>query len=780
VSRDWMDDLDRVLETVDRPGSFCVSGSAPAVLPGLEVKGLGPIGLPLTASQAKELRGLCEQAPYGKGEETVVDTKVRRVWRLKPEQFTLKNPEWEKFLGDAVRKVQEELGLEKQKLTSHLYELLLYEKGSFFLPHRDGEKLDRMVGTLTVVLPSSFQGGELVVRHEGQERTIDFGGGDDPFHIHYAAFYADCEHEIRPLRGGYRLCLVYNLTLAKGKKSISAPRSSEPIERATKALRAWAEEGEPAKLAITLEHRYTQEGLSWDALKGVDRAQAHVLVEAARAAGCHAYLALLTLHESGSAEYTDGYGGGYGRGRWYDYDEEEEEGEEYEMGEIYETTLDAEHLRDPEGNRLAVAALPFEEEELFDPEALQEVEPEEEFEGYTGNAGMTLDRWYRHGAILLWPDRTHFDVLCDAGTGAAVEALKLLMRQWKKARKKEAEALKERCVAFASRIIARWPEQTYGYFYRESKRDDLLPVIAPLEDPGLVRAYLSGVLARDASADPGKALVRVCQKHGWGTFRGELEAVFNQTTEGTLGRNVGLLEHLCLAGAGKKEGWAELCGSLAQGLLTALERIDQAKPEHPYYYHRQTREAAVLAGLARALLAGEQKDLLARLVAHILGRPEQYPLIETHVAALTALGPWLKKHVKKPVPALSQWLAVCVEQLEGRTAEEPQAPADFRREAPVSCKCRECAELKRFMADPLEQTHRFPVREERRQHIRYEAERYHLDLDFRVEERGRPYTLVCTKNMASYREKLKTYRQDLEHLATLRAIQAALAKSKRG
>jgi hypothetical protein len=86
-----------------------------------------------------------------------------------------------------------------------------------------------MVGTLVVALPSAHEGGELVVRHEGQEEVIDFGGADSAFRIHYAAFYADCEHEVRPLREGYRLCLVYNLTLAKGKKTIQAPKASEHV-----------------------------------------------------------------------------------------------------------------------------------------------------------------------------------------------------------------------------------------------------------------------------------------------------------------------------------------------------------------------------------------------------------------------------------------------------------------------------------------------------------------------------------------------------------------------
>ena len=154
------DRLQAAIRQINRPGSFCVTGSDRAANPGLEVVGLGPIGLPLTASQAGELKAHCKQAPYGKGEKTLVDTSVRRVWQLDPNRFSLTNPEWPRFLRDTVKTVQSELGLEKQKLDAHLYNLLLYEPGSFFLPHRDGERLDRMVATLVVVLPSSFAGGE--------------------------------------------------------------------------------------------------------------------------------------------------------------------------------------------------------------------------------------------------------------------------------------------------------------------------------------------------------------------------------------------------------------------------------------------------------------------------------------------------------------------------------------------------------------------------------------------------------------------------------------------
>jgi len=66
-----LEQLDGALRQIDRPGTFCVNGSVPAVLPGLEVEGLGPVGLPLTSIAAKELIKHCHQAPYGKGEKTL-------------------------------------------------------------------------------------------------------------------------------------------------------------------------------------------------------------------------------------------------------------------------------------------------------------------------------------------------------------------------------------------------------------------------------------------------------------------------------------------------------------------------------------------------------------------------------------------------------------------------------------------------------------------------------------------------------------------------------------
>ncbi len=356
------------LGEVNRPGDVCTWGDRPLTMPGLDVAGLGNVGLPLAATQAGALIERCQQAPYGKGTETLVDTDVRRVWELDPQHFQLTNPKWDAVVASIVGDVQRELGLEGRKLAAHLYKLLVYEEGGFFLPHRDGEKLDRMVATLVIGLPSVHEGGELIVSHGDRQREIEFSGAASGYELSYAAFDADCRHEVRPVSSGYRLCLAYNIALAKsrGKSGISAP-SYEPASTAIgELLGDWRDDAELQKIAVTLDHGYSQGGLTLDNLKGIDRARAEVLFEAADRADCVVHLALVTLWESGAAEcgYDDDYS--YGRRRRYGWsdDEDERDDAEHVMGEIYEHSLSVDHWSDRHGNKVLLGAIELNEDEI--------------------------------------------------------------------------------------------------------------------------------------------------------------------------------------------------------------------------------------------------------------------------------------------------------------------------------------------------------------------------------------------------------------------------------
>src|SRR5436309_9041582 len=135
--------LATAIRQATRSAKFLVAGRLPVADPGLEVEGLGRVPVPLKRGIAKSLIATCRPAPYGKGTETLVDTRVRKTFELDPEKFRLADG-WNSAIAGATRTVADSLGLSADRLEARLYKLLVYEKGGFLLPQRDSEKRGRM------------------------------------------------------------------------------------------------------------------------------------------------------------------------------------------------------------------------------------------------------------------------------------------------------------------------------------------------------------------------------------------------------------------------------------------------------------------------------------------------------------------------------------------------------------------------------------------------------------------------------------------------------------
>ena len=218
------EELPKILARVDRPGDFYAVGRTELLAPRIEVKGVGPIALPLLAAQAKQLIKAATRAPYGRGAETIVDTNVRRTWQIEGSRVAIGGKHWAQTLDGIVRRAVEGLGV-TGPVTAPLYKLLIYDKGSFFVSHRDTEKVPGMFATLVLALPSQSEGGELVVRHKDREARLELKC-DEPSEIAFAAFYADCAHEVLPVTVGCRATLVFNL-VRRGKGAKPEPPAYE-------------------------------------------------------------------------------------------------------------------------------------------------------------------------------------------------------------------------------------------------------------------------------------------------------------------------------------------------------------------------------------------------------------------------------------------------------------------------------------------------------------------------------------------------------------------------
>jgi predicted 2-oxoglutarate/Fe(II)-dependent dioxygenase YbiX len=386
------------LRSVERPGDFCVGGIRQIFMPTIDVHGVGRIAFPILPIQAERLVAIAEAAPYGRGEETVVDREVRRTWQVDSAKVRIGGRHWDETLASLVTDIALELGV-SEPVAADFYKLLVYDTGSFFVDHRDTEKARGMFATLVLVLPSTHSGGELVIKHLGREVVLD-PRPEEPSEIGFAAFYADCVHEVRPLTKGCRLALIYNLRFIGKGRALKAPDYRAEHGRVVGLLRSWASAvDEPDKLIVPLEHAYTPAELSFSALKGADAGVASILVKAAAEADCDLHLALVSIEESGSAERTPYYG----RRRW-NRDEDEAEDEEFEVAEVFDRALILSEWRRPDGGEAAFDDFPFAEDELCPLDAFEDLLPDEQhFHEATGNEGASFERTYRRAGLVLWP-----------------------------------------------------------------------------------------------------------------------------------------------------------------------------------------------------------------------------------------------------------------------------------------------------------------------------------------------------------------------------------------
>src|SRR3954452_20859526 len=484
-------DLAVLLATVRRPGGFFAAGTAELMAPLLEVEGVGPVALQLLPIQVKELIAVAEPAPYGRGEETVIDPAVRRCRQIGPDRVRIRGRHWAQTLETILARVAEGLGVDAP-ITAEFYKLLLYDEGSFFIGHRDTEKTPGMFATLVVALPSSFAGGELVMRHKGREVRLDLRC-DDPAEAAFAAFYADCMHEVLPVTKGYRLTLVYNLVRGGRGRPPEPPDYAGEQARVAALLQAWCNakgrpsDASPEKRVYPLEHAYTPAELGFATLKGADAAVAGVLTTAAQQAHCDLHLALLTVEESGAAEYSESYGSRWGRAG--------AEEDEFEAGEVFDRGMTLSNWHRPDGSASTLGDIPVEAEEFSPPDACDDLAPDEEhFHEATGNEGASFERTYRRAALVLWPSERIFAVLSQAGLSVTLPYLDDLTRRWTDSTGDRQSPLWREAHDLAGHMITQWPTQNW-YPKASSAAARMLSLLIQLDDTALIERFLTEVTA---------------------------------------------------------------------------------------------------------------------------------------------------------------------------------------------------------------------------------------------------------------------------------------------
>lgn len=515
-----------------------------------------------------------------------------------------------------------------------------------------------------------------------------------------------------------------------------------------------AEDTTPEKLVYLLDHAYTPAELGFAALKGADAAVAGVLTAAARQADFDLYLALLTIEESGAAEYS----GDYGRYRRWNNDEEDA----FEAGEVFDHTITLSDWRRPDGETPALGNLPADEEEISPPDACEGLEPDEEhFREATGNEGASFERTYRRAALVLWPSERFFAVLSEAGLPATLPYLQDLTQRWADSPPDNQASLWRQAHDLASHMIARWPKQVWHYRKREdpSEVGQMLALLNQLDDADTIERLLADVVAAGCHAKSDNEIIIDALDHLPPSRRGKLiERVIAGTGAEALDACADLLAR---AAAAWQDGQVKLEGA-ATRLLKALPGDPARAAPRPAWQSGPEVNAGIVVDLLTGLSAIDER-LTEQATGYVLAWPKTYGLDAVLVPAARRL---LSPGAETP-PALEPLRTACLAHLRTRIAEPLAPPADWRRDSALPCRCPLCTDLARFLSDSERKTWTLKAAEPNRSHVEQTIKQARCDVDTTTDRRGRPYSLICTKNQASYERRAKQRAQDLKDVARL-------------
>lgn len=199
-----------------------------------------------TANNMRQLLVDMQPATFGNQGQDVVDETYHKASKLDPYQFDCTFNPYEMGIIDEVAQIllpgvkwktisnNNSAGNPRTEginvIRAELHRLNVYSSPSgHFKAHVDTPRSNEQVGTLVVCLPSAYQGGQLEVRHQGQSTKFDWSMPENVRpEIQWAAFYSNCEHEVRDVTSGHRITLTYNL-YARNTSNTGTPQAGRGL-----------------------------------------------------------------------------------------------------------------------------------------------------------------------------------------------------------------------------------------------------------------------------------------------------------------------------------------------------------------------------------------------------------------------------------------------------------------------------------------------------------------------------------------------------------------------
>ena len=597
-----------------------------------------------------------------------------------------------------------------------------------------------MFGTLVIQLPSNYTGGKLIIYHQGKKSEFDYSGLDCCSNCYFTAFYADCQHEVKKVTEGYRLCLIYNL-MYQGLDECPAPADNQKeVSAVVSAMKKWQEDIEsedcPDMMTYLLEHKYCEASLSFKFLKNGDRAVADVLIQTKAAVDFDLYMGIVNLSELWSADCDC-----------------------IRDDDFIDEQICAQHLKASDSKN-AVSQIDLHRNSFVPEKFFDTVKPDhEELEEAMGNGGATLNKRYNWAALLLWPIKKRMAV-------KGVENMVKLFKQDVDAGKTKNDLDSTARDLIREMCHKHLPVEPYVTFLHALQVLADTKLIAEMLDKiaGINDSYSFNHFIDDTTFC--SLLFSIARQHGWDILKSPLQTMFGRCSSSNVEKYCAFLKRMIASK--KPDDEKDLYKDLLSILVKVLVEEEDATPNSSssssswmYMHSTVYRSKEFVGQLFNLLTAVGPDDLFTSAVSALRNKPVRYPVLQT-------LGPAIVDYCKStevekdgPVQVI---LCYCISQLEDslhKVATSSTKPVKF------SCSCKDCIELKQFLGHPTQTRHEFRMSKNRRRHLRQQLDSSAPDFVQVTEHFGN--TLAVTKTTTSYQKDVKK-QQEQALLSSLRPL----------
>jgi hypothetical protein len=394
-----------------------------------------------------------------------------------------------------------------------------------------------------------------------------------------------------------------------------------------------------------------------------------------------------------------------------------------------------------------------------------------EYEGFMGNWGNTMDRWYRRAAVVVWPRERSFPVRAQASPAWALDTLRKRIRSGALS---EAQVLARALAPFWRAVAA--GEERRKLFGRA------LRVAEELRDPELAAALLDPFeveLLTPKQAPAFGALVRRYEE----PWVDDLLSRWSAPDRRGGGRGavdplawVAGVQTLCeaLMEGDEEVGVSAACLVLRDRLEWLSREIESAQATQRRSARDESLErlAKPILGLLEGAAVAGDHDVRDEAVAFLCSESEgSESLLPCLITLLRTAG-------KRTVLQAGSRLGLdrvrehCTRSLERRLSVPARAAGDWSIDMPAGCTCTLCETLSAFLARADEQRLEWPLAKERRRHVHERIDRFELPIRHETRRTGSPHTLILTKTKALFERETaerRAWQADLDWLGRLEA-----------